>query len=72
MRLSVGMVPYLYILARFAFALECARPCFCYVKNLPLLAFLEEPTLLGAAERKLSSVAFPLMYLELPVGGDFI
>ena len=73
LRFSVGMVPYLYMLARLALAFEwallclgCERKCF--------FVFLDEPTLFGAADMKLSFVEKPCFMLYLPprAWGDLI
>ena len=60
LRFSVGIVPCLYMLVLFAIALEYALLCLGCDEKCFAFVFLEDPTLFGAADRKLSSVDWPM------------
>ena len=73
MRFSVGIVPCLYMLVLFAIALEYALVCFGFCEEKCFApVFLEDPTLFGAADRKLSSVDWPSWFYLVRVCGDLI
>ena len=60
LRFSVGIIPYLYMLCRFGFkTFDLCLWCFGYDRKYLSFVLRDEPTLLGAADMKLSTVDWP-------------